>query len=92
MRESNAAHLALLVSNVHAGATQDNVEIHTVDTDGGVVFDTQINVFLDTETEVAVLTEVFTTQLVFTDLKLTLENEYRKSREIAIENSNLVIV
>ena len=70
MRESNAAHLALLVSNVHAGTAQDNVEIHTVDTDGGVVFDTQIDVFLDTETEVAVQTEVFATQLVLTDLKI----------------------
>ena len=49
MRKSNAAHFALLVSHVHAGATQDNVKVHTVDTDGRVVFDTQIDVFLDTE-------------------------------------------
>ena len=29
-------------------------KIHTVGTDGGVVFDTQIDVFLDTKTKVAV--------------------------------------
>ena len=67
--EADAAGLAFPVSNVHTGTSQNNVEIHTINTDGGVVFDTQIDVFLDTETEVAVLGEVFTTQLVFTDLE-----------------------
>ena len=67
--EADAAGLPLPVSNVHTGTPQNNVEIHTVNTDGGVVFDTQIDVFLDTETEIAVHGEVFTTQLVFTDLE-----------------------
>ena len=55
MRKSNAAHSALLVFHVHARAAQDNVRVHTVDTNGRVVFDTQIDVFLDTESKVAVL-------------------------------------
>lgn len=51
------------------GTTQDNVEVKTVDTDGWIVLDPQIDVFLDTETEVSVLREVFASQLVFSDLE-----------------------
>ena len=51
---SKTSRLALLVSNVHARSAENNVEIHTVDTDGGVVLDTQIDVFLDSETKVSV--------------------------------------
>lgn len=69
MWESNAAGLPLPVPDVHAGASKNNVEVHTVDTDGGIVFDTQINVFLNTESKVAVFGEVLATQLVFTDLE-----------------------
>lgn len=50
--------------------SEDNVEIETIDSDRWIVFDAQINVFLDTESEVAVLGEVLSSQLVFTDLKL----------------------
>lgn len=32
-------------------ASENNEEVHTVDTSAGVVFDTQVNVLLDTETE-----------------------------------------
>lgn len=49
--------------------SQDDVEIQTIDTDRWVVFDAQIDVFLNTEAEVSVLWEIFTSQLVFSDLK-----------------------
>lgn len=49
-------------------ASQDNVEVQTVDTDGWIVLDAQVNVFLDTETEVTAGREVVASQLVFTDL------------------------
>lgn len=37
----------------HTWSAKDNVEIKTIDTNAGVVLDTQINVFLDTETKVS---------------------------------------
>lgn len=51
------------------GTAQYNVEVKTVDTDGWIVLDPQINVFLNTETEVSVLREVFASQFVFSDLE-----------------------
>ena len=57
------------MSDVHAGASQNDVEVHSVDTDGGVVLDAQIDVLLDAEAEVAVGGEVLTTELVLTDLQ-----------------------
>ena len=48
--------------------SQDNVEVQTVDTDGWIVLDTQVNVFLDTESEVTAAGEVVASQFVFTDL------------------------
>lgn len=54
-------------------------KVHIVDTDGRVVFDAQIDVFLDTESKVGVLTEVFVAQFVFTDLKKIRKRKwYRK--------------
>lgn len=50
------------------------VEVHTVDTNTGVVLDTQVNVLADTETEVTGLGEVPLSQLVLLDLEATLEN------------------
>ena len=52
----------------------DDVEVHTEDTDTGVVPGTKIDVLLDTETEVAGLGEVLAAQLVLLDLQPTLQN------------------
>lgn len=67
---------------LHAAAASDTltraghaaVEVHAVDTDGGVVLDTKINVLADTEAEVASLGEVALAQLVLLDLEATLKN------------------
>ena len=74
MCKSKTSWLALLVSNVHARSAENNVEIHTVNTNGRIILDTQINVFLDTEPEVTVLGKVVTAQLVFFDLKEKCKN------------------
>lgn len=50
------------------------VEVHAVDTDTGVVLDSEIDVLADTEAEVAGLAEVALAQLVLLDLEATLEN------------------
>lgn len=56
------------------GAGHAAVEVHTVDTDTGVVLDSEIDVLADTEAEVAGLGEVALAQLVLLDLEATLEN------------------
>ena len=61
--------MKFLENNSHAA-----VEIHSVNTDTWVVLDAQIDVFADTEAEVASLGEVTLPQLVFLDLEATLEN------------------
>lgn len=42
----------------HTWSSHDDVEVHTENTDSWVVLDTEINVFLDTETEVSSCGEV----------------------------------
>ena len=66
---SHGSGAPLLVAHVHAGATQHHVKVHAVDTDGGIVLDAQVDVLLDTETEVAVVGKVFAAQLVLQDLE-----------------------
>ena len=64
VRSAHAAGLLPPVPDVHAGSAQHHVEVHAINTDRRVVFDTQVDVFLDSEAEVAVGTEVLTAQLV----------------------------
>ena len=50
------------------------VEVHTVDTNTGVVLDAQVDVLADTEAEVAGLGEVALAELVLLDLEATLDD------------------
>lgn len=59
---------------VEEGNIHDGVEVHTVDTNTGVVLDTEIDVLGDTETEVTGLREVALAELVLLDLEATLED------------------
>ena len=52
-------------SEHYTWATKDNIEVQAVDTNGGVVLDTKINVFLNTKTKVSGVTEVVFPQLIF---------------------------
>ncbi len=70
VREPDGADLSSPVSHVHTGPAQNDVEVHAVDTDGGVVLDTQVDVLLDAESEVSVVRKVFASQLVFANLEL----------------------
>lgn len=56
------------------GAGHAAVEVHAVDTDRGVVLDSEIDVLADAEAEVARLAEVALAQLVLLDLEATLED------------------
>lgn len=48
---------------------ENDKEIQTKDTNGWVVFDAQVNVFLNTKAKIAVLGEVVTTQFILPDLE-----------------------
>lgn len=58
----------------HPGHSHAAVEVHAVDTNTGVVLDTQIDVLGDTEAEVAGLGEVALLEFVLLDLEATLED------------------
>jgi len=49
------------------------VEVHSVNANTRVIFDAKINVFANTETEVASLREVAFLQFIFLDLEATFE-------------------
>lgn len=51
-----------------------DVEVHTKDTDAGIITRAQIDVLLDTETEVASLREVLAPQLVLLHFQTTLQD------------------
>ena len=72
--EANARLLLLPPRNTRTGAAHDDVEVHTEDTDAGVVARTEIDVLLDTEAEVASLGEVALAELVLLDLETTLDD------------------
>jgi hypothetical protein len=65
-----------LAKSISSGVinSHDAVEVHSVNTDGRVVLDSQIDVLGDTETEVTGLGEVLLTELVLLDLETTLDD------------------
>ena len=67
-----AGDLALRDTSTRAGEL--DIEVHTVDTGGRVVLDTEINMLLNTEAKVASVREVLSANLVLLDLEALLEN------------------
>ena len=74
MAGTNGALHAATAGDALTGAGHAAVEVHAVDTNGGVVLDTEIDVLADTEAEVAGLGEVTLAEFVLLDLEATLEN------------------
>lgn len=62
------------LGNALTTAAHADVEVHSVNTDSGVVLDTEIDVLADTEAEVTGLGEVALAELVLLDLEATLED------------------
>ena len=71
----NSTLLPFSFRDVESRASQDNVEIHTINTNTGVVFDSKINVFLDTKAKVTSAGEVILWQLIFTNLLIDKEQK-----------------
>lgn len=57
-----------------ARALKNNEEIHTIDTDGGIVLDAKIDVLLDTKAKVSSSREVLGVQLVLLNLQAALQD------------------
>ena len=74
MAGTDGALHAATAGDTLTGAGHAAVEVHTVDTNGRVVLDTEIDVFADTEPKVSGLREVTLAQFVLLDLEATLEN------------------
>ena len=71
---ADGALAAATAGNTSARAGHAAVEVHAVDTNAGVVLDTEIDVFADTEPKVASLGEVTLAEFVLLDLEATLKN------------------
>ena len=74
-----------------SGALKDNEEVHTVDTNGGVVLDTKIDVLLDTETKVTGGREVLGEEFVLLNLQASLEDLLGLGATDSAVNGNLFV-
>lgn len=74
MRGTNTGDTLLAARDTGTGTGHADEEVHTENTDRGVVFDTQVNVLGDTETEVTGVGEVAAAELVLLDLETTLDD------------------
>ena len=74
VRKAHTASLATPVTDVHPSSAEDNVEVHPVDTNAGVVLDAQVDVLLDAEAKVSVVREVLAPQLVLLHLQASLQD------------------
>ena len=63
--ESNLRLLSATVSNIESRSSKNNIEIHTVNTNAGIVFDSEIDMFGNSKPEVSSGWEVSLSKLVF---------------------------
>jgi len=88
---SNLALAAATLGNTLTRTGHAGVEIHAVNANRWVVFDTEIDVFADTEAEVASLREVALAELVFLDLQSTLQDLLSLGSADSDVNSDLLV-
>ena len=72
--EADTSPLGPPLSHAPSWSSHHDKEVHTKDTDTGVVSSTEIDVFLDTESKVSGFGEVPLSEFVLLDLKATLED------------------
>lgn len=71
--ESDAGLGSSALGDALSGAVEDDVEVHTVDTDGGIVLKTKIDVLVNTEAKVSGGAEVVVKQLKLLDAETLLD-------------------
>lgn len=70
---TNTASLCLLLGNFHAWTGHADVKVHSINTNGGIVFESKINVLLNTKPEIASLAEIFVLQFIFFNLSMPIK-------------------
>jgi hypothetical protein len=88
---SNLALGAATLGNTLTGTGHAGVEVHAVDTNRRIVLDTQIDVFADTEAEVASLREVALAELILLYLQSTLQDLLSLRSADGNVNSDLLV-
>ena len=71
---SNSAFASSSKADSASWALEDNVEVHAEDTGEGVILDTKIDVFLDTETEASAIWEISLSQFSVLDLETSFKD------------------
>ena len=69
MAESNSTLASSPFANSVSLPSEDNVEIHSIDTNAWIIFDSEIDVFLDSKPKVTSGREVSFLQFIFSDLE-----------------------
>ena len=72
--EANTSVLSPPPSHTSSRSSHHDIEVHTKNTDTGVIPSTEIDMFLDTKSEVSSLGEVSLPKLVLLDFETTLKN------------------
>ena len=68
MLKANTASFPFPFSNVETRTSQHHIEIHTINANARIVFDSKINMLLDSKAKVPSAREVVLCQLIFTNL------------------------
>lgn len=89
--DSDGRSASLSSGNSVTGSANDDEEVHSVNSDIGVVLDTKIDVLVDTETKVTGLREVLGSELVLLDLEASLENLLGLGASDGDVNGNLFV-
>jgi len=73
VRNTHARLTGTALGNTISRAVQHNIEIHTINTSRWIVFNTEINVFGNTKTEITSSREISADKFVFLNLEASLE-------------------
>ena len=74
LSQANSRSSGLSSGHSSSRSLQDNVKVHTEDTSGRIVLDTQVNVLRDAETEVAGVGEVGRLKFVLLHLQASVQD------------------
>lgn len=74
MIEANSARGVFSSSNSVSRANKHNKKIHTKNTSGWIIFQSKIDVLIDTKAEATSVGEVFSLKLILLDLQATVED------------------
>ncbi len=84
-------HMEVIYREKSTWATEDNIEVKAVDTNGGIILDAKINVFLNTKSKVSSVTEVVFPQLIFPNFQSSFKDLFSLGSTDCAVDSNLFV-